>query len=160
MAKLIRKIAAELTGFIWSRITAPRKKLCVPVTICLESERKATTKSLYIKGETKDLSKSGAALIIPTIRMCEKYLVGENRTIYAEFELPNGTIKAELVGCRYEQTGIHNSVAAYLIGVRIQYISDADRQLYEEYLKFGDSLKKSPQPEFSAAAPATEVSKN
>ena len=161
MAKLIRKITAELTGFIWSRITAPRKNLRVPVKICLDSEKNAGAKTLYIKGETRDLSKSGVAIIIPTIRLSEKYLVGENRTIYAELELPNGLIKVELIGCRYEQTAIHDSVATYLIGARIQNISETDRQLYEEYLKFGDNLKKSAHQEFSttAAVAATEVSK-
>ena len=153
MAKLIRKIAAELTGFIWSRITAPRKKLCVPATICLDPHQKANAKTLYIKGETKDLSKSGVAIIIPTIRLCEKYLVGENRSIYAEFDLPNGKVKMELIGCRYEQLGIHDSVATYLIGARIQQISEADRALYDDYLKFGDSLKAIQKTDFAAEVP-------
>jgi hypothetical protein len=141
MAKLIRQIASELTGFIMSRITAPRIKLSVPITISLESEESATAKTQYIRGETKDLSKSGVAMILPNIRICEKYLVGENRTIYAEMDLPNGRIKVEFVGCRYEQLGIHDSVASYLIGARISKMSENDRTLYEEYLKYGDKIK-------------------
>lgn len=159
MAKLIRKIAAEITGFIWSRITAPRKKLRVPVTISLDSEKSVTAKTLYIKGETKDLSKSGVAILIPTIRFREKYLVGENRTIYAELDLPNGKIKVELVGCRYEQQlGIHDSIATYLIGARIEKISDADRALYEEYLKYGDDLKKLQKKNFAAEVSESQSS--
>jgi hypothetical protein len=141
MANLIRKLASELTGFIMSRLTAPRIKLCVPVTICLEPEKDVTPKTLFLKGETKDLSKSGVAVIVPSIRLREKYLVGENRTLYAQLDLPNGKVKVELVGCRYEQQGIHDSVSTYLIGARIMNISDADRALYEEYLKYGDKLK-------------------
>lgn len=150
MAKLIRKIAAELTGFVWSRLTAPRKKLCVPVTLALDSESKATNRTVYLKGETKDLSKSGVAIILPTIRVREKYLVGENLTIYAEFDLPNGKIKAELVGCRYEQLGIHDSVATYIIGARILEMSENDWALYEEYLKYGDKLRKNQNAELAA----------
>lgn len=141
MAKLIRKLATELTGFIMSRLTAPRIKLCVPVIITLEPEKDITPKTLFLKGETKDLSKSGIAVIVPSIRLREKYLVGENRTLYAQLDLPNGKIKAELVGCRYEQTGIHDSIATYLIGARIMNISESDRALYEEYLQYGDKLK-------------------
>ena len=149
MAKIIRKIASELTGFIMSRLTAPRIKLRVPVTICLDSEKNATAKTLYIRGETKDLSKSGVAMIVPNIRICEKYLVGEDRTIYAELDLPNGKIKMQLVGCRYEQLGIHDSIATYLIGARISTISEADRTLYEEYLKLGDSIKIAKKTDFT-----------
>ena len=153
MANLIRKVAAQLTGFVWSRLTAPRKKLRVPVTISLDSEKTANAKTVYLKGETKDLSKSGIAVFVPAIRVCEKYLVGENRTIYAEMDLPNGRIKVELVGCRYEQQiGIHDSIATYLIGARILHISEADRELYEEYLKYGDKLRKSKEAELTAKA--------
>jgi hypothetical protein len=149
MAKLVRRIAAEFTGFVMSRLTAPRIKLCVPITISLDSEKKANAKTIYAKGETKDLSKSGIALIIPAIRLCEKYLVGEDRTIYAQIDLPNGRIKAELIGCRYEQLGIHDSVATYLIGARIVSMSQNDRMLYEEYLKHGDALQNAQETDFA-----------
>lgn len=150
MANLIRKIAAELTGFVMSRLTAPRKKLCVPVTISLDSEKNATAKTIYANGETRDLSKSGVAIIIPSIRLCEKYLVGEDRTIYAVMDLPNGKIKLELVGCRYEQLGIHDSVSSYLIGARILYMSQADRELYDEYLTYGDKLRNAKKADLAA----------
>ena len=150
MANLIRKLASQLTGFVMSRLTAPRKKLCVPVTISLGSEKDTNHKTLFLKGETKDLSKSGVAVIVPSIRLREKYLVGENRTLYAQLDLPNGKIKVELVGCRYEQMGIHDSIATYLIGARILKISENDRLLYEEYLKHGDALKVVAKAELAA----------
>ena len=149
MAKLVRRITTELTGFVWSRLTAPRKKLCVPVRICLESESKASEKSIYVKGETKDLSKSGIAIVIPSIRVSEKYLVGESRPIFADLDLPNGKIKIELVGCRYEQLGIHDSVATYLIGAKIVRMSANDLMLYDEYLELGDSLRKAQTTDFT-----------
>jgi hypothetical protein len=150
MAKLIRKITAEITGFVWSRLTAPRKKLSVPVSICLDSEKTAGAKTVYLRGETKDLSKSGMAVLVPAIRIGEKYLVGENRKIYAELDLPNGRIRVELTGCRYEQhLGIHDSIATYLIGARILHMSDVDWELYDEYLKYGDNLKRVSEPDLA-----------
>jgi hypothetical protein len=150
MANLVRKITAEITGFVWSRLTAPRKKLSVPVTICLDSEKNTSPKTLYLKGETKDLSKSGVAILVPAIRIGEKYLVGENRTIYAVMDLPNGKIKLDLTGCRYEQhIGIHDSIATYLIGARILQMSDGDWELYDEYLKYGDNLKRVKEPDLA-----------
>lgn len=152
MAKLIRKVAFEFTGFVWSRLTAPRKKLCVPVTICLEPESKITDKTIFLRGETKDLSKSGAAFILSSIRIREKYLVGENRPLYVELDLPNGKAKMEFVGCRYEQLGIHDTVATYLVGARITYASQHDRMLYEEYLELGDALKSAEKTDFTVKA--------
>ncbi len=73
--------------------------------------------------------------------LCEKYLVGENLTIYAELDTPNGKIKMQLVGCRYEQLEMHVSVASYLIGAKIVSMSQTDRALYAEYLQYGDNLK-------------------
>lgn len=147
MAKWIRKIAAELTGLIISRLTAPRKKLRVPIVISLESE--APSESCLLRGETRDLSVSGAAFIIPSIRLNEKYLVGENRKIYAALDLPNGTIKIEFVGCRYEQIDMRDSAANYLVGARIIGISDADKTLYREYVQRGDILKNSVKKDFA-----------
>lgn len=152
MAKLIRKVASEFTGFVWSRLTAPRKKLCVPVRICLEPEAKISEKTIFLKGETKDLSKSGAAFILTSIRICEKYLVGENRPLYVEMDLPNGKVKMEFVGCRYEQLGIHDTIATYLIGARITHASPRDRMLYEEYLELGDALKNAEETDFTVEA--------
>lgn len=148
MANLIRKIAAELTGFVISRLTAPRKKLRVPVIITLEPHRDGQPETLALKGETRDLSVSGIALIVPSIRLNEKYLVGENRKIYAALDLPNGRINVELIGCRYEQIDMHDSTANYLVGARIVAVSDADKALYREYLKHGDGLKNSMKEDF------------
>jgi hypothetical protein len=150
MANLIRKVTTEITGFVWSRLTAPRKKLSVPVTICLEPEKNTSAKTVYLKGHTKDLSKSGVAVFVPAIRIGEKYLVGENRTIYAQMDLPNGRVRLELTGCRYEQhLGIHDSIATYLIGARILHISESDSELYDEYLKYGDDLKRVKEPDLA-----------
>ena len=148
MEKSIRRLAAELNGFFLSRRSAPRKTLCVPVSIRL-AEEKSKGGNSTVAGETKDLSKSGIAFFAPCIRLADKYLVGENRPLLIELDLPNGRVTMRVRGVRYEQIGIHDSTAKYMIGAQIESISDADRALYEEYLRSGDALKNAGQKDFT-----------
>jgi hypothetical protein len=129
----------------------------VPVRITIkpdEANGKLTTKrdSLSASGETKDLSKSGIAFIVPSIRLHEYYLVGENRTLQAELDLPNGKIRMQIVGVRYEQIGIHDSSVSYLIGAKIVFITPLEQEIYEEYLKYGNKVKTDKARDFSLEA--------
>ena len=97
---------------------------------------------LSIRGETKDLSKTGIAFIVSAIRIKEYYLVGENRPLNAEIDLPDGTkIKMQVVGQRYEQVNIHDSVSEYFIGAKITQMNETEREIYEDFLKNGAKSK-------------------
>ncbi len=98
--------------------------------------------ALSIKGQTKDLSSNGIAFIVDSIRLKEHYLVGENRVLNVELDLPNGKIAMQIIGQRYEQIGEHLSISKYLIGANIVDMSQIERDIYEEYLKFGSKRKK------------------
>lgn len=149
MEKSIRRLASELNGFILSRLTAPRKKLRVPISISLAEENSKGV-NLSVAGETKDLSKSGIAFFAPCIRLADKYLVGESRLLAIELDLPNGRVKMNVRGVRYEQIGIHDSTAKFMIGAQIESIPETDRVLYDEYLRFGDALRNAEQKNFTA----------
>ncbi len=90
---------------------------------------------LSIRGETEDLSFTGIAFTVSSIRLREYYLVGEGRKLNAEINLPNGKVKMQLIGQRYKQVGKHVSVTQYLIGARILKMSDGDRETYKEFLR-------------------------
>ena len=93
---------------------------------------------LYITGETKDLSYSGIAFIVSSIRIKENYLVGEGRALNAELDLPGGKIPMKIVGQRYEPIeNEHQSVGRYLIGASISEMTEENREVYEHYLRFG-----------------------
>lgn len=143
---MIRKLVSKLNKSITERIAASRRGYAAPVKISFLPDRntgKLQTASLSISGETKDLSKSGIAFLVSAIRVREYYLVGEERTLNAELELPNGKVKMQVVGRRYEQIGDeHSSVSKFLIGAKILQMSAADRETYEEFLRFGKKLLK------------------
>ena len=147
MANIIRKLVSNLSSQIMSRISSSRRNLEVPIKVSFEPESntgRLTLKPeiLSIKGETKDLSATGIAFIVDSIRLREFYLVGEDRVLNAELDLPNGVVKIKLIGQRYEQVGKHLSVTKYLIGAKIKSMTLLDRDLYDEYLRHGNKIKK------------------
>jgi hypothetical protein len=147
---MIRKLVSRLNRSVTKQIVAQRRELHLPVKISITPDRATgrlngtptTPEPLSIRGETKDLSKTGIAFIVSAIRIKEYYLVGENRPLNAEIDLPDGTkLKMQVVGQRYEQINIHDSVSEYFIGAKITQMSEAEREVYEDYLKNGAKSK-------------------
>ena len=152
MADVFRKLFSKLNRSFAENTSPKRRPFHVPIKITIFPEvitgrlnKDAKRESLSISGETQDLSSTGVAFVVSSIRLREYYLVGENRTLHAELDLPNGKIKLELVGVRYEQVGIHDSTVNYMIGARIVTAEPLEMEIYEEFLKHGDKLKKGKQ---------------
>lgn len=144
---MIRKLISKFNRSIAERMVAPRRKHQVPVKVWFEPEKgsgrlKQSTENLYISGETHDLSSSGIGFLVSSIRIKEFYLVGENRVLNAEIDLPGAKVRMKIIGQRYEQVGIHISTSRYLIGASICQIEEADREVYEHFLQHGDARKK------------------
>lgn len=144
---MIRKWIAKLNSSVKSGVVAARKGIAVPVKIWFEPDRatgplRSPNEIMVVTGETSDLSKTGIAFIVPSIRIQENYLVGEGRTLNAELDLPDGKVRMQVVGRRYEQVGTHISTARFLIGAEITRISDNDRAVYQDFLRFGSRRRR------------------
>ena len=144
---MIRKWVSKFNKSLTERIVPPRKNYEVPIKIWFEPDSKtgklkAPGEALFITGETKDMSRSGIAFIVPAIRIQENYLVGQGRTLNAELDLPDGKVRMQIVGRRYEQVGQHVSTARFLVGAQITEISKDDQEAYEYFLSHGDKRKK------------------
>ncbi|CAN5706007.1 hypothetical protein BH18ACI1_BH18ACI1_08340 [soil metagenome] len=143
---MIRKLFRQFNKSLSKRVVPLRYDYEVPINLTFEPGKnaggfQASLINLYITGETKDLSKSGIAFIVPSIRLKENYLVGENRTLNAELDLPNGKISMKIVGLRYEQIGKHISASKFLIGAKILQMTDENREVYETFLRDGKKFK-------------------
>lgn len=152
MPDVFRKLFSKLNRSFAENTSPKRRPFHVPIKITIYPDvitgrllKEAKRETLSISGETQDLSKTGVAFVVSSIRLREYYLVGENRTLHAELDLPNGKIKLELVGVRYEQVGIHDSTVNYMIGAKIVAAEPLEMEVYEEYLRLGDKLKKGKQ---------------
>ena len=140
---MLRNLIAKFNKSMSARVVSARHKRQVAIKLSFvptgKTGRLDSTANLFITGETTDLSGSGIAFTVASIRVKENYLVGDGRTLNAELDLPNGKISMKIVGQRYELIGEHLSTERYLIGAKIVTISDEHRAAYEDFLRLGSN---------------------
>jgi PilZ domain len=135
MPELMRSIAARLHRFIGDRRRAPRHRLRIPFKLSLTSVKPNINgaQSLpVLEGFTRDISTTGLALILPTIRIGEHYLMGEGRTLRITLEFATGPLQLDAVPVRYERLDEDETEKGYLVGVQITEIDDHDRARFNE----------------------------
>lgn len=143
---MIRDWFAKFNKSLSERAVSPRHKFEAPVRITFAPNKNSgrlhePISELSISGETQDLSKTGIAFVVSSVRVRENYLVGEDRTLNAELDLPNGKIKMQIVGRRYEQLGdIHTSGIQFLVGAKILNMNEDHREAYEQFLQLGKKM--------------------
>jgi c-di-GMP-binding flagellar brake protein YcgR len=153
---MLRELVSRFSVTWIERRASVRKKYSVPVKVCFapESNPHNVTRSCdesFLSGETVDISETGIGFVVSSIRIKEKYLVGQERVLNVELDLAGKKIRMQVLGKRYERVGIHASTERYLVGAAITGMSDDDRQKYEYFLKNGKKLLK------SAGVPALEM---
>ena len=142
MPELIRSIAGRLREFVGNRRVAPRYVthlevgLALNVTLPGADASKKDTKPLKLAGYTRDISASGLALIVPSIRVGGQYVTGENRRLRIMLKLPDGPIEIQATPVRYSPLDAADGVdTGYLVGVQIVGMSDEDRARFNAYLE-------------------------
>ena len=101
MPNIIRRLLSTLNGKIVRRFAPSRRAIKLPIKITVEPDRNTgklsiKNENLSLKGETHDLSLTGLAFCVDSIRLREHYLVGEGRMLNAEIDLPAATLWREL----------------------------------------------------------------
>jgi hypothetical protein len=74
-------------------------------------------------------------IIVPAIRIGDRYLAGEDCRLAITLELPSGPLEITATSERYEPLDDDSDDLGFLIGARITSISDSDRKTYLAYLK-------------------------
>lgn len=134
MPELVRAIANRLREVLGNRRYATRHPVRLAAAVSLLDARpRAYPASL--EGHTLDLSDSGLALILPSIRIGDRYLTGEGQVLRIMLKLPEAAIQLHGVGMRYERLEDASGINGYFIGIRILGMSDADRAIYDAHLK-------------------------
>ena len=139
MSELPRRIVSQLRRFIGNRRRDKRVRARLTFTLNLSDPHVNTNGSRRLpslNGYTLDVSVTGLALIVPAIRIGEHYLAGAERKLHVKLDLPSGPVEMMVVTVRYENL---EDGSGYLIGARIQEISDADRKSFEKYILAADS---------------------
>jgi hypothetical protein len=142
MPELIRSIAGRLREFVGNRRVAPRYVTHLEVGLALNvslpgaDASKKDDKPLRLAGYTRDISASGLALIVPSIRVGGQYVTGENRRLRIMLKLPTGLIEIHATPVRYSPLDDEDGVdTGYLVGVQIVSMSDEDRARFTAYLE-------------------------
>lgn len=144
---MIRKLVSRFNKSVTKQIVAARREFHIPIKISITPDFNTGRLNMpvteySIRGKTQDLSKTGISFIVSAIRIKEYYLVGQNRPLSVEIDLPNGKVHMQMVGVRYEQINIHSSVSEFLIGAKIVKMANTDREVYEDFLRRGSMVKK------------------
>jgi c-di-GMP-binding flagellar brake protein YcgR len=136
MMTILRSIESSVRNFVRSMRQAPRHSPRLPVKLTMVDARasKGTLPRLTLTGFTRNISASGLALVVPEIKLGDRKLVGENRTLLVLIELPNGRVKLHATPVRYEKIRHGHLEGQYLIGARIAQVDPEDKVRLQRYL--------------------------
>lgn len=139
---MLRQLISKFNRSLTESMVSSRRRHTAPVKIWFEpeinSERaREIARSSCILGETYDISRSGIAFVVSSIRLKEKYLVGHERTLNIEMDLPTGHVHMKVMGRRYEKVGMHISTEKFLVGANILDLTGSDKDNYETFLRRG-----------------------
>jgi len=145
---MIRELVSRVSRTLTERRVSPRRKHNIPVKVCFAPEknianlRRTSCDDLFLSGETTDLSETGIGFLVSTIRIKEKYLVGQERLLNVELDLPGAKIRMQIRGVRYEKVGIHISTEKYFVGAEIIKIDEEDKATYEYFLENRGQIRR------------------
>ena len=83
---------------------------------------------------TRDLSETGVGVVAGSIYVGYTCVVDEGRALHVRLALPAGEIEMEATSAHYIRLDSGAEQPTYLIGLRISSMSEADRNLYNDYL--------------------------
>ena len=144
---MIRELINRFNRSLSERLVANRRKHAAPMRVWFEPEintphNQAIAKNMAMPGETVDMSRSGIAFIVSSIRVNEKYLVGQERKLNVEIDLPTGRVEMQVIGKRYEKVGIHWSDEKFLIGANIVRLDADSNPIYDLFLRKGSKQRR------------------
>lgn len=137
---MIRELISRFNRSLSEHLVSSRRPTTAPIKIWFDPEANTeraveAARSACILGETVDMSSTGIGFLVPVIRLKEKYLVGHDRNLNVEIDLPTGKVYMRVIGRRYEKVeGIHMSMERFFVGAHITSLQGPDKQNYEAYL--------------------------
>lgn len=139
---MIRELITKLNRSLSRRMVSLRRDHTAPLKVWFDPDINSEiglerARAACILGETVDISRTGIGFTVPSIRVKEKYLVGHDRILNVEIDLPTGKVYMRAKGCRYKKVGVHISAERFLVGANIVYLDGQDKENYEAFLRFG-----------------------
>lgn len=121
-----------------SRRRGPRYNVHLPAAISLIDDKKQVGKVSYSepsRGHCETISKYGMSLSLVGTRFTEGELSRPGRLLFVRIDLPDGPIEAVVAIVSHDRAGGDERRKKWLLGVKIQQMSDDDTERLENYLK-------------------------
>ena len=138
MPNLIRHLLGRLRGSVSNRRRAPRfdARLSFSVSIVDEKAgRENTRPPQTLVGRTRNLSETGFALVVPSLRLGTHKLNDGDSTLRLMLDLPAGTAEIHVVPVRSYQLAEKDMDSGHFIGAKITHLSDDARALLTKFLR-------------------------
>jgi PilZ domain-containing protein len=137
MPELIRSVVSRVRLYVHDRRQSPRLRVRLLFTVSIRRATKdngLTRRKKVLHGHTKDLSRSGLALLVPQAHLDGHHLAAAGGDLEVNLELPGGPISMIVGARRYEQLEKSELGCTYLIGARILHVDDDDLARYLSFI--------------------------
>ena len=138
MQNPIRYLLGRFRGSVGNRRRAPRYDARLSFSVSIVNEGPGdenTRRPQTLVGRTRNLSDTGLALIIPSLRLGTNKLNDGNSTLRLMLDLPTGTAEIHVVPVRSHQLGEKDADTGYLIGAKITHLSEDARARLTKFLR-------------------------
>jgi hypothetical protein len=140
MFETLRRRFTRLREIVADRRNSPRRmaqrqaRLLFNVSVISEETGESRIQTIPLVGFTRDISENGLGLVVPSLRVGDRYLIDEGCTLRVVLlDLPTGEAEVYATPVRYVE--LREPEIGHLIGVEITEISDSDRARLLQFLK-------------------------
>lgn len=144
MEGLRNKASTLLRDYVTDRRNARRRgarySARIPFNVSVADPKRGRTPAgakppASLSGRTRDLGEGDLNLVVPFIRIGGDYITLKENRLSVTLELPGGAVTLIATAARFEQLEGEGAGEGYLVGVRIEEMSDDDRQRYAAHLR-------------------------
>jgi c-di-GMP-binding flagellar brake protein YcgR len=141
MPELVRSVVSRVRIYFKDRRQSPRLRVRLVFSVGIKPEvngNGSNRRAMTLQGHTRDISANGMALLVPQAHLDGHHLAAEGRELKVELQIGSGDPISMIVAPRrYERLEEAELGCAYLIGVRITKINEADRARYQSFIHEG-----------------------
>jgi len=138
MPNPIRYLLGRIRGTVSNRRRAPRFNARLSFSVSIvegEAGRENARPPQTLVGRTRNVSETGLALVVPSLRLGTHKLNDGNATLRLMLNLPTGTAEIHVAPVRSQQLDETDTDTGHLIGVRITHLSDDARAQLTKFLR-------------------------
>ncbi len=140
---MIRTLISKFSRSLSGKMVSSRKNQQAPIKIWFDPDIKSeraleAARAACVLGHTVDISRTGIAFLVPSIRVKEKYLVGHERVLNVEIDLPLGKVNMRVLGKRYEMVGEHSTTERFHVGAQIVEVASDSKENFNAFLRRGN----------------------